>query len=92
MCASLIDSVQQDDRKDLRHEQIRYRSDTFEFAAKWNEELSHRRCYIEVLLESVQSGVISLDENGRISMVNPAACRTFEARSRTKRLESRCTG
>lgn len=40
---------------------------------KVNEELSHRRRYIEVLVESVQSGVISLDENGRISMINPAA-------------------
>jgi len=38
-----------------------------------NEEIGHRRRQIEVLLESVQSGVISLDENGRISMVNPAA-------------------
>ena len=38
-----------------------------------NEELKHRRRYIEVLLESIQSGVVSLDENGRISMVNPAA-------------------
>ncbi len=40
-----------------------------------NEELSHRRRYIEVLLESVQSGVISLDDSGRISMVNAAAAR-----------------
>lgn len=40
---------------------------------KTNEELIHRRRYIEVLLESVQSGVISLDENGKISMVNQAA-------------------
>ena len=38
-----------------------------------NEELSHRRKYIEVLLQSVQSGVISLDQNGRLSMINPAA-------------------
>jgi two-component system nitrogen regulation sensor histidine kinase NtrY len=38
-----------------------------------NEELNHRRRYIEVLLESVQSGVISLNEHGKISMVNPAA-------------------
>jgi two-component system, NtrC family, nitrogen regulation sensor histidine kinase NtrY len=40
---------------------------------KMNEELNHRRRYIEVLLESVQSGVISLDEHGAIWMVNPAA-------------------
>jgi len=40
---------------------------------KMNEEMIHRRRYIEVLLESVQSGVISLDENGKISMINQAA-------------------
>ncbi|MBY0369842.1 PAS domain S-box protein, partial [bacterium] len=40
---------------------------------KINAELDHRRRYIEVLLQSVHSGVISLDERGRISMVNPAA-------------------
>lgn len=40
---------------------------------KMYEALSHRGKYIEVLLESVQSGVISLDENGKISMINPAA-------------------
>src|SRR5690606_34377436 len=33
----------------------------------------HRQRYIEVLLESVQSGVISLDEQGNISTVNHAA-------------------
>lgn len=38
-----------------------------------NTELTRRRRYIEVLLESVQSGVISLDENGHVWMVNPAA-------------------
>jgi len=43
-----------------------------------NEELSHGRRYIEVLLESVQSGVISLDENGRIWMVNPAAAKLLQ--------------
>jgi len=40
---------------------------------KMNDELDHRRRYIEVLLESVQSGVISLDEHGHIWVVNPAA-------------------
>ncbi|MEZ4751966.1 MAG: ATP-binding protein [Bdellovibrionota bacterium] len=38
-----------------------------------NAQVSHRQRYIEVLLESVQSGVISLDERGRISTVNHAA-------------------
>ncbi len=42
---------------------------------KMNDELDHRRRYIEVLLESVQSGVISLDERGHIWVVNPAASR-----------------
>ncbi|MBI4403554.1 MAG: PAS domain S-box protein [Deltaproteobacteria bacterium] len=45
---------------------------------RMNEELSHRRRYIEVLLESVQSGVISLDENGRMSMVNHAAAELLQ--------------
>lgn len=36
-------------------------------------ESNHRRKYIEVLLESVDSGVVSIDSNGIISMVNPAA-------------------
>lgn len=40
---------------------------------KINEELNHRRRYTEVLLESVQSGVLSLDEHGRISTINQAA-------------------
>ncbi|NBY20255.1 HAMP domain-containing protein [bacterium] len=40
---------------------------------KSNQEIEHRRKYIEVLLENVQSGVVSLDEQGRISMINPAA-------------------
>lgn len=38
-----------------------------------NDELTRRKKYIEVLLESVQSGVVSLDEEGNIWMVNPAA-------------------
>lgn len=46
---------------------------THAYLKKMNEELSNRRRYIEVLLESVQSGVISLDEHGKISMINPAA-------------------
>lgn len=46
---------------------------THENLKTMNEEVDHRRRYIEVLLESVQSGVISLDEHGKISMVNHAA-------------------
>jgi len=36
-------------------------------------ESNHRRKYIEVLLESVDSGVVSIDSSGLITMVNPAA-------------------
>ncbi len=38
----------------------------------------NRQRYIAVLLESVQSGVISLDETGKISMVNPAAAQLLQ--------------
>jgi two-component system nitrogen regulation sensor histidine kinase NtrY len=37
------------------------------------DESNHRRKYIEVLLESVDSGVVSIDKAGNISMINPAA-------------------
>lgn len=37
------------------------------------EESNHRRRYIEVLLESVEAGVVSIDENENISMINSAA-------------------
>jgi two-component system nitrogen regulation sensor histidine kinase NtrY len=43
------------------------------YLEKINAELNHRRKYIEVLLESLHSGVISLDENGRVTMLNSAA-------------------
>jgi two-component system, NtrC family, nitrogen regulation sensor histidine kinase NtrY len=45
---------------------------------KINEELNHRRHYIEVLLESVHSGVVSIEQDGRISMVNSAAQRLLK--------------
>lgn len=38
-----------------------------------NDQLYHKGRYIEVLLESVQSGVVSLDENGLVSTMNSAA-------------------
>lgn len=41
------------------------------------EESNHRRKYIEVLLESVDSGVVSIDPAGIISTVNPAATDLF---------------
>jgi two-component system, NtrC family, nitrogen regulation sensor histidine kinase NtrY len=69
--AKLIDSFNQMTR-DLQQNKTHIEA-THEHLKSVNEELNHRRRYIEVLLESVQSGVISLDEHGRISMVNPAA-------------------
>jgi PAS domain S-box-containing protein len=43
-----------------------------------DEELNHRRHYIEVLLGSVHSGVVSIEEDGSISMVNAAALRLLK--------------
>ncbi|NBT59317.1 PAS domain S-box protein, partial [bacterium] len=40
---------------------------------KMTEESTHRRKYIEVLLESVDSGVVSIDGAGSITTINPAA-------------------
>ena len=77
--AKLIDSFNQMTR-DLRQNKHEIEA-THENLKKMNEELSHRRRYIEVLLESVQSGVISLDENGRISMVNQAASKLLRLSS-----------
>lgn len=39
------------------------------------DESNHRRRYIEVLIESVDAGVVSIDENESISMINSAAAR-----------------
>ncbi len=46
---------------------------THENLRRINTELSHRRRYIEVLLQNLHSGVVSLDAHGNITMVNPAA-------------------
>ncbi len=35
-----------------------------------NQELDNRRRYIEIILQNVAAGVISLDENGRITTIN----------------------
>ena len=56
---------------ELRDNKIRLET-THSHLKQMNTELVHRRRYIEVLLESVQSGVISLDEKGIISTVNRA--------------------
>ncbi len=41
--------------------------------ARQNEQLEERRKYMEVVLNNITSGVISLDENDKISTVNKAA-------------------
>jgi two-component system nitrogen regulation sensor histidine kinase NtrY len=69
--SKLVDSFNHMTR-DLRQNKLDIES-THRSLRQMNEELENRRRYIEVLLESVQSGVISLNEQGRISMVNPAA-------------------
>lgn len=38
-----------------------------------NVELDRRRSYIETILQNIQTGVISLDQNGEISTINVAA-------------------
>jgi len=42
-----------------------------------NTELDRRRAYIETVLENISTGVISLDRNGRITTINPAAEKIF---------------
>ncbi len=59
---------------DLRQNKIELDT-SHSYLKRMNEELVTRRRYIEVLLENLQSGVISLDDQGKISMVNAAAGR-----------------
>ncbi|MCJ2177745.1 ATP-binding protein [Novosphingobium album (ex Hu et al. 2023)] len=46
-----------------------------------NRQLHERRLFIEAVLESVTSGIISLDENGRILLMNSTAQRLLSERS-----------
>ncbi len=41
-------------------------------------ELEHRKAYIEMLLENVTAGVISLDPTGRITTINRSACQILK--------------
>ncbi len=41
-------------------------------------ELEHRKAYIEMLLENVTAGVVSLDPTGKITTINRSACRILE--------------
>jgi two-component system nitrogen regulation sensor histidine kinase NtrY len=43
-----------------------------------NREVDGRRRYIETIVERVATGVLSIDTNGRIGTVNPAAMRLLE--------------
>jgi two-component system nitrogen regulation sensor histidine kinase NtrY len=45
-----------------------------------NEELDRRRSYIETILRNIDTGVISLDWEGRITTINPAAERMLSIR------------
>ncbi|WP_067732118.1 sensor histidine kinase [Novosphingobium naphthalenivorans] len=45
-----------------------------------NRQLHERRLFIEAVLESVTSGIISLDENGRILLMNSTAQRLLSER------------
>jgi len=42
-----------------------------------NKELDDRRRYMETILESIPTGVLSLDSTGRITRMNPAFLRMF---------------
>ncbi len=46
-----------------------------------NQELEERRRYIETVLESIPTGVISLDERGRVTTINRAACQILKIES-----------
>ena len=44
-----------------------------------NEALEHRRRYIETILESIPTGVVSIDAERRVTLVNAALLRMFHA-------------
>ena len=41
-------------------------------------EIEHRKAYIEMLLENITAGVISLDREGRITTINRSACEILQ--------------
>ncbi len=49
-----------------------------EALSRQNEELQHRRRYMEILLENITSGVISLDRDNKITTINRAAREILE--------------
>ena len=44
-------------------------------------ELEHRNAYIEMLLENITAGVISLDKHGKITTINKSACSILEKKA-----------
>ena len=48
-----------------------------------NEESEQRRQYMETVLENINAGVITLDQNGRISTINKAAQEMLEIEAKT---------
>ena len=46
-------------------------------------EIEHRKAYIEMLLENITAGVISLDREGHITTINPSACEIFRKSARS---------
>ncbi len=54
-----------------------------EVLSRQNEELQHGRRYMEILLENITSGVISLDKDNKITTINRAAREMLEIRDST---------
>jgi two-component system nitrogen regulation sensor histidine kinase NtrY len=54
-----------------------------------NAELDRRRRYMEIVLRNVDAGVVSLDAEGRISTINPAAQRLLAVRPGTQAIGSK---
>ncbi|MCZ6832319.1 MAG: ATP-binding protein [Acidobacteria bacterium] len=46
-----------------------------------NRELAERRRYMETLLENISPGVVSMDGEGRVTIINRSACRILDIRA-----------
>lgn len=60
--------------EDLRRGGVELR-DTNRDLQRTNLELNQRRAYMETVLESIAAGVLSVDAEGRVNTLNPAASR-----------------
>lgn len=65
---------------DLRLGQMRLKEANQELQAS-NAELEQRRRYMEIVLKNVTAGVISLDQQGRLSTINSAAERLLRIKT-----------